>query len=142
MQAQLSSPVYIGARLLTDPIFLDRIPDPDPFEKLDLILHSDPLAFSGLAIRSDLPIHLGFKGPSMCFLFAYQTNKFYAPRQNVLLESSVRWQQKLRMRRLQKVGEVKINGAEGLPERSYETNCVVFSDPQFCPCIAKMGVTD
>jgi hypothetical protein len=57
-------------RLLTDPIFLDRIPDPDPFEKLDLIPHSDPLAFSGSAIRSDLPIHLGFKAPSMCFLFA------------------------------------------------------------------------
>jgi hypothetical protein len=40
-------------RLMTDPIFLDRIPDPDPFEKLDLIPHSDPLAFSGSAIRSD-----------------------------------------------------------------------------------------
>jgi hypothetical protein len=46
----------------------------------------------------------------------YKSNKFYAPRQNVLLESSVRWQQKLRMRRLQKVGEYtnihgfKING--------------------------------
>jgi hypothetical protein len=31
--------------LLTDPIFLDRIPDPDPFEKLDQIPHSDPHAF-------------------------------------------------------------------------------------------------
>jgi hypothetical protein len=41
-------------RLLTDPSFLDRIPDQDPFEKLDLIPHSDPLAFSGLPIRSDL----------------------------------------------------------------------------------------
>jgi hypothetical protein len=40
-------------RLLTDPIFLDRIPDPDPYEKLDLIPHSDPLAFSGSPIRSD-----------------------------------------------------------------------------------------
>jgi hypothetical protein len=40
---------------LTDPIFLDRVPDPDPdpFEKLDLIPHSDPLAFSGSPIRSD-----------------------------------------------------------------------------------------
>jgi hypothetical protein len=39
-------------RLLTDPIFLDRIPDPDPFEKLDLIPHSDPPEFSGSPIRS------------------------------------------------------------------------------------------
>jgi hypothetical protein len=42
------------SRLLTDPIFLDRFPDPDPFEKLDLIPPSDPLAFSGSPIRSDL----------------------------------------------------------------------------------------
>jgi hypothetical protein len=40
-------------RLLTDPIFLDSIPDPDPFENLDLITQSDPLAFSGLPIRSN-----------------------------------------------------------------------------------------
>jgi hypothetical protein len=40
-------------RLLTDPIFFDCIPDPDPFEKWHLIPHSDPLAFSGLPIRSD-----------------------------------------------------------------------------------------
>jgi hypothetical protein len=40
-------------RLLTDPIFLDRIPDPDPFEKLDLISHSNPRPFSGSPIRSD-----------------------------------------------------------------------------------------
>jgi hypothetical protein len=30
---------------LTDPILLDLIPDPDPFEKLNLIPRSDPLAF-------------------------------------------------------------------------------------------------
>jgi hypothetical protein len=34
--------------------------------------------------------------------------------------------------------KVKINGAE----RSYETNGVMFSDPQFRPGIAKRGVTD
>jgi hypothetical protein len=38
--------------------------------------------------------------------------------------------------------KVKINGAEGLPARSYETNGDMFSDPQFRPCIAKRGVTD
>jgi hypothetical protein len=58
-------------RLLTDPIFLDRIPDPDPFEKLDLIPHSVPLAFSGSPIRSDLPIHLAFKRPNMFFLLSW-----------------------------------------------------------------------
>jgi hypothetical protein len=57
--------------LLTNPIFLDRIPDPDPFEKLDLIPHSDPLAFSGSSIRSDLPIHLAIKGPKMFFPLAW-----------------------------------------------------------------------
>jgi hypothetical protein len=57
-------------KLLTSLIFLDCIPDPDPFEKLDLILHFDPLPFSGLPIRSDLPIHFAFKGPKMFFLFA------------------------------------------------------------------------
>jgi hypothetical protein len=56
-------------RLLTDRIFLDSIPDPDPFENLDLIKHSDPLAFSGLPIRSNLPIHLAFNGPPIFFLF-------------------------------------------------------------------------
>jgi hypothetical protein len=30
---------------MTNPIFLDRIPDPDPIEKFDP--HSDPLAFYG-----------------------------------------------------------------------------------------------
>jgi hypothetical protein len=49
----MTGEVILG-RLLTDPIFLDRIPDPDPFQKLDLIPHSDPLAFSGSPIRSDL----------------------------------------------------------------------------------------
>jgi hypothetical protein len=43
--------------LLTDPIFLDRIPDPDPFPKSYRIPHSDPLVLSGSAIRSDLPIY-------------------------------------------------------------------------------------
>jgi hypothetical protein len=52
--------------LWTDPIFLDRIPDPDPFEKLDLILHYDPLAFSRLPIRSD-PFY--FKGNKDVFPF-------------------------------------------------------------------------
>jgi hypothetical protein len=52
-------------KLLTDPIFLDRIPDPGPFEKLYLIQHSDQLAFSGLPIRSDLPFHLTFMGPKI-----------------------------------------------------------------------------
>jgi hypothetical protein len=56
-EALLCAVVYAGA--LTNPIFLDRIPDPDPFEKLDLILHSDPLVFSGLPIRSD-PTYLPF----------------------------------------------------------------------------------
>jgi hypothetical protein len=55
-------------RILTVTIFLDRITDLDPFEKLDLILHSGTLAFSGSPIRSDLPIHLAFKGPKM-FVF-------------------------------------------------------------------------
>jgi hypothetical protein len=45
--------MWVAHRLLTDPIFLDRIPDPDPFKKLDLIPHSDPLPFSGSLIRSD-----------------------------------------------------------------------------------------
>jgi hypothetical protein len=59
-------------RLLTDPIFLDLIPDPDPFEKLDLIPHSDPLTFSGSPIRSD-PIQptdpFGFLGTKNVFPF-------------------------------------------------------------------------
>jgi hypothetical protein len=38
-------------RLLTNLIFLDSIPD--PFENFDLITQFDPLAFSGLPIRSD-----------------------------------------------------------------------------------------
>jgi hypothetical protein len=63
----------IIARLLTDPIFLDRIPDPDPFEKLDLIPYSDPLAFFWIAdpIRFDQPIHLDFKGPTLFFFLPW-----------------------------------------------------------------------
>jgi hypothetical protein len=45
--------LFFGCRLLTVTIFLDRINDLDPFEKLDLILHSGTLAFSGSPIRSD-----------------------------------------------------------------------------------------
>jgi hypothetical protein len=37
-------------RLLTDSTYLDCIPDKDPFEKLDLIPHSDLLVFSGSLI--------------------------------------------------------------------------------------------
>jgi hypothetical protein len=41
------------------------------WRKLDLIPHSDPLPFSGSPIRSDLPIHLAFKGRKMFFLLAW-----------------------------------------------------------------------
>jgi hypothetical protein len=44
---------YQSTRLLTDPIFFDRIPDPDPFPKLDRIPYLDPRGHSGLTIRSD-----------------------------------------------------------------------------------------
>jgi hypothetical protein len=55
----MTGEVILG-RLLTNPIFLARILDPD------LIPHSNPLAFSGSPIRSDpidLLIHLALKGP-------------------------------------------------------------------------------